>query len=473
MYPADSLAPFQLNRANNLIQPPGNPILPASINQQRALNQRQAMTSNAQAARNQPPPHRQSRASITQQFQDLSDRITGANRSTTQQVPPNRGYLFPAQGELPRAQATNPDPLRSALHQAHLRSPTLGPLLLQSQFQVNASSLYRYVCEYALSPQRLNKDSPVMVFKFDVPPKSLELITPTVPSETSGAPPSRTLTETSQLYRLRCAACPQSGFPEESAWTVAENYWPDELFLECNGTILEPRRKLQHGRHLPIDLTHLIKSQNTITATINRTSTDVRPFDYVIAVEIVGVKSHESIKNRIPTISRETTVNAIQKSLASSNDSDELAVTSSNLTIRLFDPYSNSKIFDTPVRGSACAHKDCFDLETFLSMCKREKPGWPSVVDCWRCPLCRGDVRPHTLVTDGFLAEVRSELEKRGLLNTRAIVVEVDGTWKPKAEEMTGVRSPSFDREERSGPEKTRNATASASKKVMEVIQID
>ena len=55
-------------------------------------------------------------------------------------------------------------------------------------------------------------------------------------------------------------------------------------------------------------------------------------------------------------------------------------------------------------------------------------------MDEWRCPLCKADARPQSLVVDGFLVEVRAKLAERGLLGTRSIIVEADGSWKPKAE---------------------------------------
>lgn len=81
-------------------------------------------------------------------------------------------------------------------------------------------------------------------------------------------------------------------------------------------------------------------------------------------------------------------------------------------------------------------HIDCFDLETFLQT--RRRKGNVSVADQWRCPICNADARPPQLIVDGFLEEVRATLEKQGALQTRAIVVQQDGSWKPKAE----VRDP-------------------------------
>jgi hypothetical protein len=380
-----------------------------------------------------------------------------------QQHPPSRRLVFPHELEQPRAQPIQPDTLRSALHQAHLRSPVLTPS------KVETPRLYRYVSSFAVRPRKLNKDLPVETIGFDVAQELYDALPATVPSDQSGEPGSRTLTEKSYTIRLRCASGTSKALKSESSWMEADNYWPDNLYLQCNGRMLEPRRKLHHNRYLPIDLTALIKpGPNELNVIINRMSTDKRPYEYALAVEIVGVVNHTAIGQNLKHISASDSLAAIKKSLAGSDeDEDEITVTSSNTTIQLFDPHTLIKIFAIPVRSAACPHKDCFDLETFLSQREpRNKPGTPSIVDCWRCPICRGDVRPHTLVRDGFMDLVREELKGMGLLETRAIVVEPDGSWKGKDEEVGGVRSPSLEREER-------GSSKAPSKEVVEIIEID
>ena len=79
-------------------------------------------------------------------------------------------------------------------------------------------------------------------------------------------------------------------------------------------------------------------------------------------------------------------------------------------------------------------------------------------------------------MVDGFLVDVRKELEKKRLLETRSILVEPDGSWKPKAEERTGIRSPSLEREEhKAGTVKARSATPVTKKKpeAIEIIELD
>jgi hypothetical protein len=115
-------------------------------------------------------------------------------------------------------------------------------------------------------------------------------------------------------------------------------------------------------------------------------------------------------------------------------DNDDAEV--SSLTISLLDPFLADRIWDIPVRGTDCRHTECFDLEIFLSQCKpREEPGYPSMPDCWRCPICRGDARPQKLMIDGFLSHIRGELAHRSLLSSKSIKVWSNGSRFPRPDE--------------------------------------
>lgn len=291
-----------------------------------------------------------------------------------------------------------------------------------------------------------------------------------------GEPGVRVLKEDSILCRLRCSkVLPGQGFDTESSWVTADNIWPEDVSFELNGIFLEARRKLHFGRYLPIDVSPYLRPGDNLLNVYslpNKRDSTI----YVVAIEMIAVVSHASIIASTPTISSAESLAAIKQSLAGdTDDDDELAMTSSNLTIPLFDPFRADRICETPVRGSACLHRECFDLETFLLQCRREQPGFPCVPDCWRCPICKGDVRPQTLVKDGFLTQVRQELQERGLLETRAIVVEADGSWKPRVEaQATGVRSASLEREEAAAAAaKTASGVGKGKQKVVEVIELD
>lgn len=90
-------------------------------------------------------------------------------------------------------------------------------------------------------------------------------------------------------------------------------------------------------------------------------------------------------------------------------------------------------------------------------------------------------MRPQTLVRDEFLMQVREELAQKGLLGTREIIVEADGSWRPKAEEKpTGVRSGSLEMEEAEAAKNVETSSkidadgsGKGKGKVIEVIELD
>lgn len=337
--------------------------------------------------------------------------------------------------------------------------------------------MYRHVVGYGMPPTKLKRAAAVQHVAFTVSEATWKRLAKNEPSLNNGQPPRRTLTEQSLNFRLRCCTCPANGFATESAWVTADNNWPEELAFRLNGKGLETRRKLHHGRYLPIDLTEFIcEGINTLQITSMRVDRDLRKMNFAVAVEAVGVMTHDTIKNDIKRISAADSLVSIKKSLSGEDcGDDDIAVTSSSMTIKLTDPYSGCNMVNIPVRGSACLHHDCFDLEVFLGLCRRPHEGWPTVVDCWRCPLCRSDVRPQMLIVDEFLLEVREDLAKQNLLDTRAIVVEADGSWKVKKEEKKGVRSPSLEREERRMQSMAAAVATpvAAPKKVIEIIELD
>ena len=362
-----------------------------------------------------------------------------------QQFAPSRSLVFPHENEQPRDQPAHPNTMRSALHQAHLRSPTLLPT------DLTCPRLYRYVAGFALPPRKINKALPVEIIDFDVSQELYDTLPSITPSDLPGAPGSRSHSEKTSTIRLRCVSGTDKALACESSWIEAENHWPDNLYLQCNSHMLEPRRRLHHNRDVPIDITAVVNpGRNRLTVVVNRVSTDDRPYEYALAVEIVGLVSHDAITKNLKQISATESLEAIKTALtASDSNDDEIVIITSNTIIKLFDPHTLTKIFDIPVRGAACRHRDCFDLETFLSLRDpKNKPGAPSIIDCWRCPICRGDVRPQTLIRDGFMDHVRDELTRKKILDIGHIVVDCDGSWRPREEEMSDVRSTVLDCEE-------------------------
>ncbi|RMZ15521.1 hypothetical protein D0862_01600 [Hortaea werneckii] len=410
---------------------------------------------------------------------------TALYQQQQQQFQRSKRLLIPAAKECPRAQPTHPDFHRSALHQAHLRSPIPGPATPEP----NAQKLFRQVTGCALSPNKIARTRPHQSWTFKPLVAHLDAVPPLTYGPEDKTKRYRILGDGAVTYRLRCCKFePTIGFPDLSTWVTTDCYWPETAYFQLNGKALEARKKLHFGRYLPIDVTqYMTKGENTLEVYLNRSSQDKSAFDFAVGIEVVHTISEERLLGKIPTISARDSLDTIRKSLSTTpkrphekthetnddNDDDDIIMTSSTLTIPLFDPISASQIFALPVRGAHCRHRDPFDLATFLATRKREKPGYPSSRDDWRCPICRGDARPDVLVKDAFLIHVREELASRDLLHTRAILVTAEGKWEVKKEVVSGVRSPSLDREERGGTSGSRGTSQRPASAAPVVIELD
>jgi hypothetical protein len=343
--------------------------------------------------------------------------------------------LLPAIG-YHQPQQRVPNPARFALHQAHLRSPVL-------RAQSKSSPLYVFNLGYLKLPARLSTPGrAIEKWTFTLAPSDMQRMATPV-QDIIGGPGAMDISESSRFARLRCVEWPESQSiktPPESVWAVADTHWIPHSYWTFNGTPLEPRKKVHYGKDLPIDLTGLLRAgENVLEFVVLAPSGDTSHFNYLIAVEAMRVSSHESIKqntlekNRIPA---DQVLQGIKNKLAAVDD-DDFMVVQSTLTIGLFDPFSQAKMCDIPVRSKACLHNDCFDLDTFLN--SRPRTGDASVTDQWKCPICKSDARPQMLIVDGFIEDVKKQLESRGLTSTRHILVQQDGSWQPKAEVREGV----------------------------------
>lgn len=337
--------------------------------------------------------------------------------------------LLPRPGVV-QPQQRVPIPSRFGLHQAHLRSP----VLLVADLTTPS---YYFWQGFVHKPQRLeHANTAIEKLSFFLSAKELAMIANAMPTFPGNAD-TRLIDEKHKTIRLRCVKWPAESAPEDGPWAVADNSWVPHAYFTLNGVPLELRKKVHYGKDRPADLTGLVREgENVLEVSVMSNSDDTNHRNYLVAVEVLGIMTRATIKRwcKNNTLSSDVVLNNIRRKLMpSATDDDDIVLVESTLNITLRDPFSASKICDMPVRGTACLHNECFDLDTFLET--RPKKGDVTVADQWRCPICKADARPTTLVVDGFLVEVREELERKGLLDTRAIIVSQDGSWKPKPEE--------------------------------------
>jgi hypothetical protein len=234
------------------------------------------------------------------------------------------------------------------------------------------------------------------------------------------------------MYRLRCIRLLSISEPvNENTWCLAECAWPSVIYVHVNKVEIFPRRKVYYGKDLSLDITDLLKEgENEVSIHTIRGLAESEDLSYTIAVEIVDIANFNSIRELVTTLPAVASREHIQKRLSSHAGDEELAIVNDSITIDLIDPFT-ARVCDVPARGIDCTHHECFDLDVFLKTRHLQVgSGKPSA--SWKCPICRFDARPKSLLIDGFLAEVRDELERtKRLAHTKAIHVKADGSWEP------------------------------------------
>lgn len=344
--------------------------------------------------------------------------------------------------------------LMMSLHQAHARSPDRTRRIGEKE-----ERYYQSVRSFAIEPFRLEHYHPSL--EIVVTPEEFSLLykekhLPLIGGQ-NAALAVREYSNGSLRYRLRCCQVNSDRPVTESEWVTKETSWPDHIFPHFNQQKLVVRRGTHHGKDLPVELTDfVVPGVNKLKVAMTSAAPHKKPRRFQMAVEILETHSHSQVLKHVwanGLADREETMEKIRKRVNAVPEEDGIAVidrtgtTTSELSIDLTDPFSAS-IFAVPARGVTCTHMECFDLETWLNtrptkqaircghqkMCTCPKYAEPSDPDKWKCPICFADARPRSLRIDRFLLDVRRRLEELNKLDTKSILVSIDGTWRPVAE---------------------------------------
>lgn len=404
--------------------------------------------------------------------------------SIQQYLPKSSQRLLPPSGTVP-VQLANPNPSLLALHQAHLKSP-IRKFVSPGTDSENAD-YFQYLQTFATGPHPLGRTDPWYEWEFTVPAENMQ----TLPIDTTPPnQPVRTLADGNRMYRLRCVKTGDSSQFEERTWAISETAWPSVIYIHVNETELFVRRKLQHGKDLPLDISKYIKEGvNKVTFGFLRTPPEKERVFYALGVEVIEVGNLERVRGAIETLSQTRSLEQIKARLApgDGDGDDEIAIVDDYIAIDLIDPFT-AKIFEVPVRSKECQHRECFDLPTFLKTRQNKPPIHKNNRrtghdEDWKCPICGCDARPQLLMIDEFLSGVRSELQTRGEDTTaRAIRVKADGSWEPKVEKENGTANGAGSASENTGTDrrseslhqnKQSTPTSSTTAPTHEVIEID
>ena len=329
---------------------------------------------------------------------------------------------------------TSQDVLSSSL--AHVVGYSAIPYqkLKRDGFPNSALRLYRFLKAVKLGPLAVGPQWPNLQYSFDISENEWSAKVKDS-SVTASDVPQRQYAHGLLLFRLRCAQV--SGdcreFVEDQ-WVVQDHVWPKTIFVTINGIHAELRKKDIYGKDFPVDLTpFILQGLNFIEISCLVDTDEIGAGLYAFAVEVVGVVDEEWIRQQPKGLPFDESLAFITRGLSSIADDDDLTVVDPYVSIDLVDPFM-ATIFRTPVRGKECLHRECFDLETYLQTRKAQSKGMPTSADDWKCPICRKDARPTSLVVDEFLVSVRQRLQEDNKLDAKALRVKPDGTWEAKFE---------------------------------------
>lgn len=342
--------------------------------------------------------------------------------------------LVPPNGEILRT-AAQANPMATAIHQYQARSPIL-KAMDQSELRTSGTQYYRYMKGVTVIDTRLKIGSRQhLEWTLNIDEAVLRLLGGTVDPQ-NGSLPIRRVQVGSAFCQVRCVDATESrGGISDGDWMAARHVWPSHVSVIFNGKPLDIRKKIHHGRDLPVEITSLIqRGTNTLSVSILRGSKEDN-VEYAIGVESIRLLDFKTAKDLIGVLPYDEARQRILERLQ--NNDPEIEVVDTSITLNLTDPYT-SQIWDIPMRGKTCRHPQCFDLDTFLRTRISRRPGQPCDSDQFKCPICDADARPPSLVQDEFFLSLRAILASMGRLDAKAIVMQQDGSWRINEEEKSG-----------------------------------
>ncbi|KAH0835319.1 hypothetical protein AYO21_01541 [Fonsecaea monophora] len=327
---------------------------------------------------------------------------------------------------------------RAPLHQARtLDQEHEG--LTDSSSNVSTTTLYPFVEDAIVLQQCIHAHSPVIQWHVHIPHNVWARRATTLPEGQTNLR-EREAADGKLHFRLRSVAIDGRGTlpftPTQADFHKRTSKWPMLASVVINGDIDVDLNDRQRGVGLALDVTDLlIEGDNEIEVVtyFHPTERDSHCM-YLMAIELICVATYDEIKamsTGLPAACiRKEILNSFETNQGGSQDHD-LVVKASGIYIDLIDPLTYS-VWRTPARSRECQHRECFDLEAFLSShATGVDKGGLTENHCWKCPICSKDAHPKSLVVDDFLLDVRDTLERNNQLHARGILVSNDGTWVP------------------------------------------
>ncbi|KAK4219746.1 zinc finger MIZ domain-containing protein 2 [Rhypophila decipiens] len=438
-------------------------------------------------------------SAISPGFRQMPPASTQAIRQNaashrTPKVLNNRALMVPnyriPTSDAPR-EPSEPKAILMSLHQAHVRSPKRVVNLENPESMEGFGPFYQAaIGPFPVGPTPIVANSRLQEFRFEVTSEQYQLTSRSFTKQGELLPTVEQFNG-SLRWRVRCCKVRKDQPPTEGQWCASDTSWPPNIYIKFNGKPLSIRRRTHNGKDLATELTDEVQPGTNIVQVVLSDPKKQRPEPHFLAVEILQTLSHGHVMDMLMGqkslhVDKEDTLNVIKSRINRPLDDDDIAFSVPSLSIDLADPFS-AVIFKIPVRGSECTHLECFDLENFLTTrlpvktankcghhyvrCGCPPVAEPSNPDKWRCPICGRDARPYALRIDGFLEDVRSELEEKGQLSARSIEVDGEGNWTVPVLDPDDEIGDSDDDDP--PPNKKRAAPIPAKEKAIEVIELD
>jgi hypothetical protein len=380
-------------------------------------------------------------------------------------VNPGTLYFWNRGPDIVQSAVSNPGVY--AIHQLHL----LDKLMKVENTSPHHGPLFQIVATSPLPLQSFSTEMCQHIFKFDLTESDfLRLPREFQPQTTQ--PTQYLVNSTTHILRFRCVKPESDDANTKEHPLDRRTYWPKNFMFTCNGKALEPRKKVQWHKDLPIDLTpHLQIGENVIKVLINRLKNQTIEH-YFATVERSKLAPAGEITKYVRTKIRPgyQFVQSLFRKSGDASDDDDMVVVTATRNVSIIDPVLNGGICKVPVRGENCLHPQAFELESFLQ--SRLRPTESDVHDLdWSCPICNLYAGPDVLHVEEYLLKVRAVLEKRAekdgdeSMETRSITVSTDGLWIPKMEELEG--------ESGDGESLERQRAASKPSRRSELIELD
>lgn len=317
----------------------------------------------------------------------------------------------------------------------------------QSDEPEKSMPLYQVVHDLPLTPKVFSTEYPLLQRTFNISEEDIRS-RPVEAKLKDGHDIHWRVNRNTRIFRFRCAkhVSDRDETSTKKLWMDTPTYWPLHVYFTCNDQQLEPRRSNQWHKNLPVDLTSFLKvGENTVKVFINRLK-DQPVESFVAAVELVKLRTAEDIIKKVSERPRKAT--AFVESLATkpttaAEADNDLSIVSESVQVAIYDPITANGICKTPVRGTLCTHKECFDLETYLQSRIKKPESDVYEADNWLCPICKTYAAPSALYIDEYFVMVRSVLNELGRPDARMIVVNKNGRWtvKEKPREEQGQSS--------------------------------